>query len=151
MIPESGGCVRVDPGSSLQTLAREAGLQNDDNLFTRFNISIDLGRTHNVNKNPVAENAVKEFLKERLRLDPVGGPITETERIVITKTMNTRIRHRGVAAKEMLLRRDLVTNKPVDLSDQTLADEQLSKRRTEPSRNRLNSFRWVTEFTLRKH
>ena len=129
LIPESGGCVRVDPGSSLQTLAREASLQNEDSIFTRFNISIDLGRTHNPNKNPVAENAVKEFLKERLRLNPMGGPITETERILITKLMNTRIRDRGVAAKEILLRRDLVTNKPIDISDPELAEEQFTKRK----------------------
>ena len=129
LLPESGGCVRVDPGSSLQTLAREAGLANEDNMFRRFNITIDLGRTINPNKNPVAENAVKEFLKERLRLDPMGGPITETERILITKTMNSRIRDRGVAAKEILLRRDLITNKPLDLSDQALSEEQFTKRK----------------------
>ena len=29
LIPEAGGCVRVDPGSSLQSLAREARLDND--------------------------------------------------------------------------------------------------------------------------
>ena len=86
-----------------------------ENIFTRFNIKIDLGRTHNVNTNPVAENAVKEFLKERLRLNPSGGPITEIERIVITKMMNTRIRDRGVSAKEMMFRRDLITNEPISI------------------------------------
>ena len=97
----------MDPGTSLQTLAAEAGLDSkQDSIFKRFHIQIDLGRVHNVNKNPVAENAVKEFLKERLRLNPMGGPITETDRIIITKMMNSRIRDRGLAAKEILLRRD---------------------------------------------
>ena len=128
LIPESGANVRVDPGSSLQSLAREAGLENEDNIFKRFNIKIDLGRTHNINKNPIAENAVKEFLKERLRLNPIGGPITELDRIVITKAMNSRIRDRGLAAKEMLFRRDLITNEPKDISDKDLAEQQFEKK-----------------------
>ena len=103
-------------------------LGDKDNIFKRFRINIELGRTHNPNKNPVAENAVKEFLKERLRLNPMGGPITEIDRIVITKLMNSRIRDRGLAAKEILLRRDLVTNEPIELSDKDLSSEQLAKR-----------------------
>ena len=133
LLPQAGGCIQVDPGSSLQTLAKEAGLDKDS-IFKRFNIKIDLGRTHNINKNPVAENAVKEFLKERLRLDPNGGPITETDRIVITKMMNTRIRDRGVSAKEMMFRRDLVTNEPLQTSDKDLAQEQFEKRKQSHNR-----------------
>ena len=50
---------------------------------------MDLGRTHNINKNPVAENAIKEFHKERLKLNPAGGRISEIERSIVTKNMNS--------------------------------------------------------------
>ena len=39
--------------------------------------------------------------------------------------MNTRIRDRGVSAKEMMYRRDLVTNEPIGTSDKDLAQERV--------------------------
>ena len=48
------------------------------------------------------ENAVKEYHKERLRLNPEGGPVTEIENCLIMRNMNQRIRDRGMAAKEIL-------------------------------------------------
>merc|ERR1711888_370441 len=99
MIPTSGTTVQVDCATSLQTLQSE--YEKDDSLLKRLHIKIDLGRTLNKNKNPVAENAIKEFHKERLRLNPAGGPVTETERSMITKNMNSRIRDRGFSSKEI--------------------------------------------------
>ena len=42
--------------------------------------------------------------------------------------MNQRIRNRGLAAREMLLRRDLAENKPKDISDEELSETQNRKR-----------------------
>ena len=83
-----------------------------------------MGRSHNPNKNPVAENAVKEFHKECLRVNPRGGPLSETERVLITRSMNSRIRSRGFSAKEMAFQRDQITNKIKHVSDEEMSTQQ---------------------------
>ena len=123
-MPTSGAIIRLDPAPAHQSLAK---LQNDS-LLSKFNIQIELGRTHNLNKNPIAENAIKEFRKERLRLNKQGGPISELDRIIITKNMNQRIRNRGLASKEIFHRRSLTDNKPIDLSDKSLSEQQFDLR-----------------------
>ena len=92
-------------------------------------IKIDLGRTHNKNKNPVIENAIKEFHKEHLRINPNGGPISETELILITKNMNSRIRYRGLSPKEIMLQRDQISHENKPVSDSILSDEQYNTRK----------------------
>ena len=83
---------------------------------------------HNVNKNPVAENAIKEFHKERLKLNPSGGRINEMERCIITKNMNSRVRERGLTAKEMAFNRDQITNEVKPANDMALSFDQLKMR-----------------------
>ena len=107
-------------------MASECSL--DGSILKKLGIWIDLGRTHNANKNPVAENCVKEFLKERLRLSPHGGPVTELERAQITRNMNSRIREQGLTAKEMAFNRDQISNSPRLASDQDLSDRQVALR-----------------------
>ena len=46
------------------------------------------------------------------------------------RNMNLRIRDRGLAAKEILLRRDLMSNKPKDVDDNKLSRDQLERRTT---------------------
>ena len=67
--------VQVDNAPALQSLKTES--ETDGSIPKKLNIKVDLGRIFNKNKNPVAENAIKEFHKERLRLNPSGGPISE--------------------------------------------------------------------------
>ena len=100
----------------------------DNSILYRLGIKIDLGRVHNVNKNPIAENAIREFHKERLRLKSNAGPVNEIERAMITKNMNSRIRTRGLTAKEMALQRDQISNKSKPVDDIKLATEQLNDR-----------------------
>ena len=135
MIPEEGTTVRLDSASAHKSLLNEtkantadlSSLENDV-ILKRLGIKIDLGRVHNPNKNPVAENAVKEFLKERLRLKPEGGLVTEIERCIIMRNMNKRIRNRGLTPKEIVLKRDLTSNKPKDVDDNELSEMQASLR-----------------------
>ena len=107
-IPDTGTVVQVDNAPALQSLKTES--ESDGSVLRKLNIKIDLGRTFNKNKNPVAENAIKEFHKERLRLNPSGGPVSEIELAIITKNMNSRIRSRGFSAKEIAFQRDQVSN-----------------------------------------
>ena len=88
-MPSCGATVQVDCAPGFQTLQIESDA--DGSLLKQLGIRVDLGRSHNPNKNPVAENAVKEFHKECLRVNPRGGPLSKTERVLITKSMNSRI------------------------------------------------------------
>ena len=100
----------------------------DGSILKKLGILIDLGRIHNLNKNPVAENAIKEFHKERLRLNPAGGRISEIERSIITKNMNSRIRERGLTSKEMAFNRDQITNEVKICDDKTISKKQIENR-----------------------
>ena len=126
-IPANGTTVQVDCATSLQTLQKE--YEEDDSILKRLGIKIDLGRTLNKNKNPVAENAVKEFHKERLRLNPAGGPISEIDRALITKNMNSRIRDRGLSSKEIAFQRDQISNDTKPVSDEEMSSKQYQNRK----------------------
>ena len=137
-MPESGTTIQVDCAPGLQTLAAESNL--DGSILKKLGIQIDLGRIHNVNKNPVAENAIKEFHKERLRLNPSGGKINEIDRSIITKNMNSRVRERGLTPKEMAFNRDQITNELKPSNDVILCQRQ-----TEIRTNRHPSIKVDTE------
>ena len=138
LIPTSGTTIQVDAAPSLQSIANSfVSLQSDDILRSN-NICLDIGRIHNPNKNPVAENAVKEFRKEILRLKPRGGPISETERIIVTRNINSRIRNRGLSAKEILLRRELANNTPAPIDDESLSEQQYDLRMKTNLKHNLN-------------
>jgi len=128
-IPDTGTVVQVDNAPAFQSLKTES--ESDGSVLRKLNIKIDLGRTFNKNKNPVAENAIKEFHKERLRLNPSGGPISEIELALITKNMNSRIRSRGFSAKEMAFQRDQVSNESKVISDAKMSEEQLKMRKSQ--------------------
>ena len=101
----------------------------DDSILKRLDIKIDLGRTLNKNKNPVAENAVKEFHKERLRLNPAGGPVTEIDRALITKNMDSRIIDRGFSSQELAFQRDQVSNNAKPVSDKEMSRMEYQNRK----------------------
>ena len=125
--PDSGAVVQVDCAPALQTLAAESKL--DGSVLRKLGIEVDLGRTLNKNKNPIAKNAIKEFHKERLKLKPSGGQINEIERAIITKNMNSRIRERGLSSKEMAYNRDQLTNSVKPSDDKNLAQTQGENRK----------------------
>ena len=62
MIPDYGTVIRTDNAPQFQRLN---SLSNDQNSWlSKFNIKIELGATFNKNRNPIAENLVKECHKE---------------------------------------------------------------------------------------
>ena len=122
LIPEEGLSMQVDNCPALVALASDAQLE-------RFKIHLDVARKKNKDSNPVAEKAVKEFRQEKLKFKPEGGKISETERSIITSSLNKLIRGRNVSSKEIILNRDQFTSENLNLSDSVLADEQLQARR----------------------
>ena len=126
LMPEEGAVVQVDCAPGLQTLAAESKM--DGSILKKLGIFVDIGRTLNKNKNPIAENCIKEFHKERLRLNIPPGRLSEIDRAVVTKNMNARIRGRGFTAKEIAFNRDQVNNCLKPVSDDQLSSEQIKKR-----------------------
>ena len=126
LMPDEGAVVQVDCAPGLQTLAAESKL--DGSILKKLGIFVDMGRTLNKNKNPIAENCIKEFHKERLRLNILPGRLTEIDRAMVTKNMNSRVRERGFTAKEMAFNRDQINNNLKPVSDEKLSSEQTRKR-----------------------
>ena len=121
-----GAVVRCDGAAALASLARET--ETDNSIFKQFNIKLEVGRPHNINKNAVAENAIREAEKEILKYRPNQKTLTEEDLTVVAKLMNDRIRNRGVSAKEILTKRDCLTNENKVIDDKLLAREQFEKR-----------------------
>ena len=122
----SGAVIQCDGATALASLATEA--QRDGSVLRDYGITLDIGRAHNVNKNPIAENAIRECEKEILRHKPDKKHLSAEDLVIIAKRMNERIRNRGVAAKEVLTRRDLMTNEPKNIQDGDLGEDQMQKR-----------------------
>ena len=134
-VPDSGCTIRVDAAPGLQSLNKSfMDLENDD-ILRKLRIFIEIGRAHNPNKNPIGENAIKEFRKEKLRLHPQGGPLSEMDRVIVTRNINSRIRNRNLSSKEMFFRRDLNSNKPIPLDDDVLSQQQFDKRTSVNEKN----------------
>ena len=123
MVPEDGAVIQVDPGPSLVSLSNDA-----NSVLLNFNIKIDVGRVHNKQKNPIAENAIKEFRKEWLRLKPDGAQLSDMERAQITASMNKRIRLNGLAPKEVMLKRNLKNHEPVQVDDNLEGQAQYDRK-----------------------
>lgn len=109
--------VRVDPAPGF------VALRNDDTL-DHLNISIEIGRVKNVNKNPVAEKAIAELEDELLRQEPGGGPVSHLKLAVAVARLNSRIRNRGLSSREMWTQRSQYTLDQLPISDRDLISEQ---------------------------
>jgi hypothetical protein len=129
LIPEDGAIIQVDPGPSLVSLAND-----EESVLLNFNIKLDVGRVHNKQKNPIAENAIKEFRKEWLRFKPNGSSLSDQERAQITAVMNKRIRLNGLAPKEIMLKRNLKDHSPMVIDDVTEGQAQNERRKQNNSK-----------------
>ena len=109
--------VRTDSAPGFKSLVK-------DDILSRHRISIELGRPKNVNKNPVAEKAVQELEDEIRRSDPSDGILTPLSLSLVTARLNTRIRNRGLSAREMWCQRDQFSNEQLPVSDLELIDSQ---------------------------
>lgn len=113
--------IRTDPAPAFKALA-------SDPLLAQHRISLELGRAKNLNKNPVAEKAVQELGEELLRQQPRGGPISPRLLAVATACLNSRLRSRGLSAREMWTQRDQFTSTQLPLADEELIRTQHEER-----------------------
>lgn len=122
--------IRVDPAPGFASLG-------DDEILKQYGFAVEVGRIKNPNKNPVAEKCVAELGDELLRVCPEGGTISPLSLAVATANLNTRIRNRGLSAREMWLQRDQFTNAQIPFSDLQVVRQQQSLRlRNHPTSER---------------
>ena len=121
--PLDGPCavVRVDPAPGFMSLKNSAVL-NDQR------IAIEIGEAKNLNKNPVAEKAVQELGVELLKQCPKGGAVSKVGLAMATARLNSRIRSRGLSAREMWFSRDQFTNEQLPVEELKLINEQHQQR-----------------------
>ena len=113
--------VPTDPAPAFQALS-------DDKMLLSNRIRLEIGRIKNINKNPVAEKAIQEVQDEILRLDPTARTITPVQLAIAVASLNSRVRNRGLSAREMLLQRDQFTNLQLPVNDRHLIQDQHSSR-----------------------
>ena len=127
-IPSSGANIQVDNASSLVKLVGDAELN-------RHLLKLNLARKKNKNSNPIAEKAVQEFRREKLKFKPEGGALSDTERALITASLNKKIRNRGVSSKEIIMNRDQNTLDNLNLDSDSLKEKQLELRQSNHPRS----------------
>ncbi len=96
-----GTVIRADNAPGFRSLC-------DDDTLHQHGISIELGRTKNVNKNPVAEMC----------------SITPTTLAVAMASLNTGIQSRGLSARELWSHRDQISNAQLPVLDQEIIAKQ---------------------------
>ena len=123
---EGPSCVvRIDCAVGFQALV-------NDKLLKRHNIEIELGRTKNVNKNPIADKAVKELEDEIVKMYPRAGRVSNIDLAIATSCLNTRIRNRGLSSREMWYQRDQFTNAQLPIEDLDIITSQHKIRQDNP-------------------
>ena len=102
--------VRVDPAPGF------ASMSNNDSL-KHLNVTIEVGRDKNKNKNPVAEKAVRELEEEIIRQEPGGRPVSEVGLAIATARLNSRLRFSGLLSRELWTQRNQFTHEQLPVSD----------------------------------
>jgi hypothetical protein len=115
--PDNGACIRVDGATAMQSLVT-------DSILAKHGLTIEVGRLKNKNKNPIADKAIQELEHELKKAYPNGGPVSSSSLALVVATLNTRVRNRGLSAKEILTQRDHITGEQLNLIDADLSEQQ---------------------------
>ena len=113
--------VRVDNAAGFLSL-------KNDELLRSIHITLDFGRIKNMNQNPTIDKIIHEVENEIKRLVPNGGPISSGTLAIALSNTNNRIRYNGLSASEIIMKRDRVTNAPINFDDEKLRDFKYEKR-----------------------
>ena len=114
--------IRSDPASGFRTLL-------NDEMLKKFNIEIELGEPKNINKNPVAESAIQELHSALVRIQPLGGKITESVLAIAINQMNDLVRHHKLSSREAWTKRDMSTGQELQIKDESLINMKYKNRK----------------------
>ncbi|CAC5380497.1 unnamed protein product [Mytilus coruscus] len=109
--------VRVDPAPGFRLLS-------DDSYLKQLNISIEIGRVKNQNKNSVADKAIAELEDELLREERDQSPLSENTLLIDTTRLNSRLRQRGLSSRELWTQKNQFTHEQLPISDMNLIRAQ---------------------------
>ena len=113
--------VRVDNQSGMVALV-------NDKVLKKLNIEIIPGDPKNVNKNPVAERAVREIEDEILKIQSSDREITQSILAQSTMAVNNKIRYTGFTANELFTNTNSLTGEKLQINDKKLSDLQFQHR-----------------------
>ena len=114
---DGGIHIRVDSAPGLVSLVNDPTLE-------KHGITLEVGSVKNINKNPVAEHAIKELGLECLHLYPDGGPLSKVTLALATANMNSRVRRSGLSARELWTQRDQLTCEQLPIQDRQVILQQ---------------------------
>ena len=125
---DGGVTIRVDPAPGSSSLV-------NDKILASSGIVLEVGRSKNPNKNPVAERAIAELGMELLKLQSEGGSVTPVLLAQAVANMNSRIRRDGLSAREIWTQRDQMTGEPLPIVDRdvVLSQNAARKKNHQPS------------------
>ena len=109
--------IRIDAATGFQAL-------HNDLSFQQHGITLDFGHIKNKNSNSVIDKGIQELESELLKHDTSGAPVTTLQLQTVLTTLNTRIRNRGLSAREILFQRDQQTNEQLSICDKELSSKQ---------------------------
>ena len=123
-----GETIRVDPAPGFSFLM-------NDKIFASSGIHLEVGRSKNPNKNPVAERAIAELGAELLKLRSEGGPETPVLLAHAVAHRNSHIRRDGLSVREIWTQWDQVTGEPLPIvvRDVILSQNAVRKKNHLPS------------------
>ena len=113
--------IRVHPDPGFSSLRNRASLEH-------LNVTVEVGRAKNPNKNPVAERAIQELEEELLRHEPGGRPVSAVGLALVTARLNSRVRHLGLSSRELWTQRSQFTNEQLPISDYQVIAEKHQQR-----------------------
>ena len=102
--------VRVDPSSGFAST-------NSTDSLKHLNVSIEVGRVKNKNKNPVAEKAVRELEEELIRQEPGGSLVSEVCLAIATARLTSRLRFSRLSCHKLWTQRNQFTLEQLPFSD----------------------------------
>ena len=114
---EVGITIRVDSAPRCCALV-------GDPILQQHNITLDIGRIKNPNKNPVVEHVIGELGVELLHINPEGGPTSPLILALSTANWTARIRKGGLLSREIWTQCDQITGEQLPLDDQQLIMDQ---------------------------
>ena len=97
-------------------------------MLASVGIKLDFGRVKNKNKNPTVDRSIQDVESEIKRLSPEGGQISPGTLAIAISYVNSRIRDSGLSAKEIITKRDSITNEPLQIDDKQLQNFQYERR-----------------------
>ena len=107
--------VRVDTAPGLAKLTRSGSL-------AKYGIKLDPGNVKNKDSCAKVDKAMSELRRELEIISPVERTITTEELCLAISNLNSRIRHSGLSAREIMFQRSQTTNENIPLEDRTLQE-----------------------------